>query len=356
MKALVLAGGNGTRLRPLSYSVPKQLVLVRNTPVLEHCLQNIAQAGVQETGIIVGDRGDQIEAAIGSGERFGLRITYIPQSAPRGLADCVRIAHGFLGDDDFLMYLGDNVITGGIADLAGDFRRDRPAAQLVVTKVADPREYGVAELDRDGNVIGLQEKPPEPRSDLAITGLYFFSPAIHQAVRSITPSARGELEITDAVAWLLHSGHDVRASVFGREWKDVGQIDDLLDCNRILLDEIQHSVRGLVDQASQVSGPVEIGPGARIVRSAITGPAVIGAGTVIEDSKLGPYTSVGRDCRLTGVGIDYSIVLDGARLTGLPRLSGSLIGRSVQVRAATTPAQRLIVGDHADLQLAVAGA
>ena len=357
MKALVLSGGEGTRLRPFTYSMAKQLVPVANRPVLEHCLENLRNIGVEETGIVVGGHGAQVEAAIGDGARFGMRITYIRQEAPLGLAHCVSLASGFLGGDDFVMYLGDNVLADGIAEAAETFRRRRPDAQILVTKVADPRQYGVAEIGADDTVRALVEKPQEPRSDLAVIGVYFFTAAVHEAVRSIVPSARGELEITDALQHMIDHGRTVTAQVYGGYWKDTGRIDDLLECNRALLgrlgtDRPEDGTGGDVDADSVVEGRVVVEPGARVIRSRLTGPVVIGAGSVVRDSRVGPYVAVGRDCVLDTAGVEDSILLEGASITDVPDLHSCVIGRWARVRAQGERSHnRLIIGDHTQAEV-----
>lgn len=354
MKALVLAGGSGTRLRPFSYSMPKQLIPIANTPVLVHVLQGVRELGVTEVGVIVGNRGPEIEAVLGDGSRFGLRITYIAQDAPRGLAHTVSIARDFLGDDDFVMYLGDNMLPDGVAGIAEEFATHRPAAQVVVYKVPDPRSFGVAELGPDGEVLRLVEKPQEPRSDLALIGVYFFTPAIHEAVEAIEPSARGELEITDAIQWLVSSGADVRAGRYDGYWKDTGKVEDVLECNSHLLDGLSRRVDGHVDAGSVLVGQVVVEVGARVLRSRVEGPAIIGTGTVVEESHVGPYTSIGRDCLVTGSRLESSIALDEASVTGVRGLRDSLIGRaaSVGTTGRGTDHHCLVVGDHTRVEVA----
>ncbi|MEV8637992.1 glucose-1-phosphate thymidylyltransferase [Streptosporangium sp. NPDC051023] len=347
MKALVLSGGKGTRLRPFTYSMAKQLVPVANKPVLIHCLENIRDIGVREVGVVVGDHAEEIGSVVGDGSGLGLRITYIRQAEPLGLAHCVSVAADFLGDDDFVMYLGDNVFAEGIEASAATFAARRPDAQVTVVKVPDARQYGVAEVDRDGVVRALVEKPREPRSDLAVTGVYFFTPAIHEAVRSIRPSARGELEITDALQFLVERGRTVIAQEHTGFWKDTGSIDELLECNRVLLERLSGDIRGTVDGESTVRGTVVIEPGAVVTRSHLVGPLVIGAGSHVGDSRIGPGTALGRDCVVQDADIEESIVLEGAHVTGVPRLRGSIIGRWTDVRAAgRTEANHLIIGDH----------
>ncbi|WP_445529226.1 glucose-1-phosphate thymidylyltransferase [Streptomyces cyslabdanicus] len=354
MRALVLAGGSGTRLRPFSYSMPKQLIPIANTPVLEYVVRNILDLGVTEIGIIVGDRVNEIQQALGDGSRFGARLTYIRQEAPLGLAHTVSIARDFLGDDDFVMYLGDNMLPDGIADIAEEFAVGRSAAHVVVCKVADPRAFGVAELGPGGEVLRLVEKPQQPRSDLALIGVYFFTAAIHEAIAAIRPSGRGELEITDAIQWLVSAGADVRASRYEGYWKDTGKVGDVLACNERILDGLRSSMDGEVDDVSVLVGPVVVEEGARIVRSRIKGPAIIGAGTLVKDSHIGPHTSVGRGCAVIGSRLEHSIVLDGASVTGVQGLHSSVVGRSASVGITSQSADRyrLVVGDHTQVEVA----
>ncbi|MDR3083635.1 MAG: glucose-1-phosphate thymidylyltransferase [Streptomyces sp.] len=354
MKALVLAGGSGTRLRPFSYSMPKQLIPIANTPVLEYVVRNILDLGVNEIGIIVNSRDNEIPEVLGDGSRFGARLTYIRQEDPLGLAHTVAIARDFLGDDDFVMYLGDNMLPDGISDIADDFAAGRPAAHIVVRKVADPRAFGVAELGPDREVLRLVEKPQRPRSDLAMIGVYFFTAAIHEAIAAIEPSARGELEITDAIQWLVTQGADVRASEYEGYWKDTGKVADVLECNARILDSLRPSADGTVDDTSVLVGQVVVEEGARIVRSHIEGPAIIGAGTVVEDSHIGTHTSVGRGCAVVNSRLAHSIVLDGASVTGVQGLHSSLVGRSASVGTTTqiTDRYRLVVGDHTQVEVA----
>ncbi|GHF10173.1 glucose-1-phosphate thymidylyltransferase [Streptomyces griseoluteus] len=354
MKALVLSGGSGTRLRPFSHSMPKQLIPIANKPVLEHVLRNVRDLGVTEIGVIVGDRAEQIQAVIGDGSALGVEITYIPQEAPLGLAHCVELARPFLGDDDFVMYLGDNMLPEGVERIADEFTAARPAAQVVVHKVPDPRAFGVAELAADGRVERLVEKPQEPRSDLALIGVYFFTPAIHKAVAAIEPSARGELEITDAIQWLVANGDEVKASEYKGYWKDTGRIEDVLECNRKLLDDLKPATEGEVDAASTLIGTVVVEAGAKVIGSRIEGPVVIGAGSVVKDSHIGPHTSIGRDVRLTGTSIEYSIALDDATISHVRDLHSSVIGRSASVGPSdrSTRHHRLVVGDHTRVEVA----
>ncbi|GAT67129.1 glucose-1-phosphate thymidylyltransferase [Planomonospora sphaerica] len=353
MKALVLSGGSGTRLRPFSYSMPKQLIPVAGRPVLEHVLHGVRDLGVAEVGIVVGAWSPEIERVVGDGSRLGVRVTYIRQERPLGLAHCVRLGRPFLGDDDFVMYLGDNMLPDGVADIAASFRAERPAAHVVVQKVADPRAFGVAEVAADGTVRRLVEKPRHPRSDLALVGVYFFTAAVHAAVAAVTPGRRGELEITDAIQLLIDRGATVRAAEYGGYWKDTGRIDDVLECNRHLLRGLRTEIAGEVDPLSRLSGPVVVAPGARVVRSLVTGPVIIGPGTLVEDSRIGPDVSLGRDCVLRGTGLAGSIVMDEASISGIDRLHDSLIGRAAVIAPGPGDVRhRLVVGDHTRVEIA----
>jgi glucose-1-phosphate thymidylyltransferase len=353
MKALVLAGGSGTRLRPITHTSAKQLLPVANKPVLFYCLEAIAEAGITDVGIVVGDTAPAVRDAVGDGSAFGLKVTYIPQAAPLGLAHAVLIAADYLGDDDFVMYLGDNFIVGGISALVDEFRARRPAAQIMLTQVADPRSFGVAELDGDGRVIGLEEKPQAPKSDLALVGVYMFTPAVHEGIAQLKPSWRGELEITEAIQWLLDAGQPVSSTVISGYWKDTGNVADMLEVNRMVLESMPADVRGTVDAASELIGRVVISEGATVTRSRLVGPLIIGAGAVVTDSYIGPFTALADDCVISGSEIEYSIVLRGASIRGVRRIEASLIGREVEVTPAPNVprAHRLILGDHSKVQI-----
>ncbi|WP_327236664.1 glucose-1-phosphate thymidylyltransferase [Streptomyces sp. NBC_01317] len=353
MKALVLSGGAGTRLRPITHTSAKQLVPVANKPVLFYGLEAIAEAGITEVGVIVGDTADEIREAVGDGSQFGMRITYLQQEAPLGLAHAVLIAREFLGDDDFVMYLGDNFIVGGISGLVDGFRADRPDAQILLTQVPNPTSFGVAELDVGGRVVALEEKPKQPKSDLALVGVYLFTPAVHEAVRSIEPSWRGELEITHAIQWLIDQKKDVRSTTISGYWKDTGNVTDMLEVNRSVLERIEPFCEGTVDADSEIIGRVRIEKGAKVTGSRIVGPAIIGADTVVSDAYIGPFTSVSEECTIEDSEIEYSIILRGASITGVRRVEASLIGRSVEVTPAPRhpSAHRLVLGDHSKVQI-----
>ncbi|MEU8266287.1 glucose-1-phosphate thymidylyltransferase [Sphaerisporangium sp. NPDC049002] len=353
MKALVLAGGSGTRLRPITHTSAKQLVPVANKPVLFYGLEAIAAAGISEVGMVVGDTHAEIEGAVGDGSAFGLEVTYLRQEAPLGLAHAVLIARDYLGEDDFVMYLGDNFIVGGIEPLVRRFHEERPSAQIMLTRVADPRQFGVAELDAAGRVVGLEEKPHSPKSDLALVGVYLFTPAVHEGVSALKPSWRGELEITDAIQWLLDAGHRVDSTLISGYWKDTGNVTDMLEVNRILLEELDQRLDGTVDDASEIIGRVVVEAGAEVARSRIVGPVVIGAGAVVRDSYIGPFTSVAEDCHVVDSEIEYSILLRRASIHGVRRIEASLIGHDVEVTPApnTPRAHRLVLGDHSKVQI-----
>ncbi|HEV2538039.1 MAG TPA: glucose-1-phosphate thymidylyltransferase [Streptosporangiaceae bacterium] len=353
MKALVLAGGSGTRLRPITHTSAKQLLPVANKPVLFYGLEAIRDAGITDVGIVVGDTAREIQSAVGDGGAFGLSVTYIRQPAPLGLAHAVLTARDYLGDDDFVMYLGDNFIVGGITAMVAEFRSVQPDAYIMLTAVADPSEFGVAELDATGQVVSLEEKPERPKSDLALVGVYLFTPAVHEAVAALVPSPRGELEITEAIEWLIRDGRKVTASTITGYWKDTGNVADMLEVNRMVLEGAEPRLSGTVDAASELIGRVVIEPGAQVSGSRIVGPAIIGAGTSVTGSYIGPFTSVAPGCLIADSEIEYSIVLTGASIRGVRRIEASLIGHDVEVTPAprVRGAHRLILGDHSRVQI-----
>jgi glucose-1-phosphate thymidylyltransferase len=351
LKGLILSGGKGTRLRPITHTSAKQLVPVANRPVLFYAVQAMADAGIEEVGIIIApETGDEIREVTGDGERFGVRITYILQDEPAGLAHAVLTAEPFLGDTSFVMYLGDNLLQGGIGDLVRAFDKHAPDALILLTEVADPENYGVAELN-DGVVVRLVEKPKEPQTNLALVGVYMFTAAIHDAARAITPSPRGELEITDAIQHLVDSGMRVDPHIVAGWWKDTGRLEDMLAANRLVLDTIATRVDGeLVD--SQVDGRVIVEAGARLERSSVRGPAIIGAGARLTDAYVGPYTAVGEDCVIAQAEVEHSILLSGSEVRGLDgRMESSLLGRNVKIgRGERQPrAYRFMVGDNSEI-------
>jgi glucose-1-phosphate thymidylyltransferase len=353
LKGLILSGGKGTRLRPITHTSAKQLVPVANKPVLFYGIEAMAQAGIADVGIIIApETGDEIRQAAGDGSRFGVRITYIPQEAPLGLAHAVLTAEPFLGDSSFVMYLGDNLLQGGIGDLVAAFQADQPDALILLTQVSDPENYGVAELS-DGKVVQLVEKPPEPRTDLALVGVYMFTAAVHSAAKAIEPSGRGELEITDAIQRLVDEGMRVQPHIVRGWWKDTGRLDDMLAANRLVLDTIETRLDGeLVD--SRVDGRVVIEAGARLERSAVWGPAIIGVGARLTDCYVGPYTAIGEACEISDAEVEHSILLAGSIVRNLDgRMESSLLGRNVKIgRDDRQPrAYRFLVGDNSELSI-----
>jgi glucose-1-phosphate thymidylyltransferase len=351
LRGLILSGGKGTRLRPITHTSAKQLVPVANKPVLFYGIESMVSAGIEEVGIIIApETGAEIQAAAGDGSRFGAKLTYILQDEPLGLAHAVLTAEPFLGESPFVMYLGDNLLQGGIEDLVAAFREHEPDALILLTQVPDPQHYGVAELS-DGKVVRLIEKPAEPRTDLALVGVYMFTSCVHDAARAIDPSARGELEITDAIQHLVDQGNRVEPHIVKGWWKDTGRLEDMLAANRLVLDTIVRRVEGeLVD--SQVDGRVVIEPGARLERCAVRGPAIIGAGAQLTDCYIGPYTAIGEDCSIQNAEVEHSILLAGSVIRDLDgRMESSLLGRNVKIgRDHRQPrAYRFLVGDNSEI-------
>jgi glucose-1-phosphate thymidylyltransferase len=351
LKGLILSGGRGTRLRPITHTNAKQLVPVANRPVLFYGIDAMAKAGIEEIGIIIApETGDEIRTTAGDGSRFGVKLTYIVQDEPAGLAHAVLTAEPFLGASPFVMYLGDNLLQGGIDGLVETFRANAPSALILLTPVDDPQHYGVAELE-DGRVVRLAEKPPEPKTDLALVGVYMFTPAIHDAARAIRPSPRGELEITDAIQHLVDSGARVEPHIVRGWWKDTGRLEDMLEANRLVLDTIEARVEGELVE-SRCDGRVVVEPGARLERCIVRGPAIIGAGARLRDCYVGPYTAIGADCTIERAEVEHSILLDGCRVSDLDgRMESSLLGRNVTIqRGDGQPrAFRFMVGDNSEI-------
>jgi len=348
MKGLILSGGKGTRLRPITYTSAKQLVPVANRPVLFRVIDSLVDAGIVDIGVVVGDTREEIEAAVGDGSSWNAKVTYISQEAPLGLAHAVKISRGFLRDEPFVMFLGDNVIEGGITALVRQFEDNGWNSQIVLKEVPNPEQFGVAEL-KDGRVARLVEKPKNPRSNLALVGIYMFDHTIFQAVDSIKPSWRGELEITDAIQYLVSQGLEVYPYIHTGWWIDTGKMEDMLDANRLVLESIEPRNDGTVDEASAISGRVVIEEGAEIISSVIRGPAIIGRNTRIVDSYVGPYTSIYYGVMVSGSEIEHSIILENCRIEDMPhRIEDSLIGRNVEIgRSATKPrAYKLMLGDN----------
>ena len=352
MKGLILSGGRGTRLRPITFTSAKQLVPVANKPILFYGIEALADSGVKEIGIVVGETHREIREAVGDGSRFSVRVTYLQQEAPLGLAHAVLIAEDFLAGEPFVMYLGDNVIRERLAPLVDRFAAEQPNAQILLAHVPNPQEFGVAEIAGD-RVLRLIEKPEHPPSDLALVGVYMFDRSVFEAVKGIRPSRRGELEITDAIQWLIDHGKTVRPHVINGWWKDTGKLEDMLEANRIILDTLEPRMVGEVE-GSDIVGKVVVESGAKIVNSTIRGPAIIGRGAVIEQSYVGPFTSIGDGVILRGSEIEHSIVLEGSSITDVDvRIESSLIGKNVVIyRSDAKPkSYKLMVGDRSDLGL-----
>jgi glucose-1-phosphate thymidylyltransferase len=351
MKGLILSGGKGTRLRPLTYTSAKQLVPVANKPVLFYGIEALAAAGIRDIAIVVGDTKDEIKTAVGDGARWNVKVTYIEQDAPRGLAHAVLISEAFMGRDPFVMYLGDNLLNRGINEFVDEFVREAPAAQILLTRVPDPQMFGVAELE-EGRVVRLVEKPKEPKSDLALVGVYMFSPAVFDSVKRIKPSFRNELEITDAIQDLIDRGLPVRPHLVQGWWKDTGKLEDMLEANRLILDTIERRISGSVDAESRVEGKVIIEAGAVVERSVIRGPVVIGTGARIVHAYVGPFTSIGNGTEIRDSEIEHSIVLEGSVISDLDhRVADSLIGRNARIhRMPVKPsAYRFMLGDNSEV-------
>jgi len=351
VKGLILSGGKGTRLRPITHTSAKQLVPVANKPVLFYGIEAMAEAGIEEIGIIIApETGGEIRAAAGDGARFGVRITYVEQDEPRGLAHAALTAEKFLDGQPFVMYLGDNLLQGGISDLVHSFHTSAPDALILLTPVPDPQNYGVAELDGE-RVVRLVEKPPQPATDLALVGVYMFTAGIHDAARAIQPSARGELEITDAIQYLVDDGGRVEPHIVRGWWKDTGRLDDMLEANRLVLDRIDPRVEGQLVE-SQCDGRVIVEQGARLERTTVRGPAIIGAGAQLTDCYVGPYTAIGEDCVICEAEVEHSILLAGCTVRHLEgRMESSLLGRNVTIsRGVRQPrAYRFMVGDNSEI-------
>ena len=356
MKALILSGGKGTRLRPLTYTGAKQLVPVANKPILWYGIEAIVAAGIIEIGIIISpETGEEVKAKTGNGDRFGAKITYILQEQPAGLAHAVKVAQPFLGDSPFVMYLGDNLIQDSLSSFLDAFKMQNLDALILLRQVTNPTAFGVAQIDGNGRVLKLVEKPKVPPSNLALVGIYFFSRVIHDAISCIEPSARGELEITDAIDALIDQQKPVEARQLQNWWLDTGKKDDLLEANRIILDtRLNSAVQGEVDPQSQVIGRVQIDPRSRIINCTIRGPVIIGSGCHLENCFIGPYSSVGDQVTLIDADLEHSVILQGAKVVGIQqRIVDSLIGQRAQLKVAPQrpKALRFLIGDDSQIEL-----
>jgi len=356
MKAIILSGGKGTRLRPLTYSGAKQLVPVANKPILWYGIESIVAAGITDIGIIISpETGEEVKKVTGNGDRFGAKITYILQEQPAGLAHAVKIAQPFLGDSPFIMYLGDNIIEGKVDSFLTQFNQQNLDGLILLRQVSNPSAFGVAKVDEKGRVLQLIEKPKDPPSNLALVGVYLFSSAIHEAIAQIKPSARGELEITDAIQRLIDMKKPVEACTLEGWWLDTGKKDDLLEANRIILDtQIAPKIEGELDDQSQAIGRVKIGAGTKVINSSIRGPAIIGENCYLENCFIGPYSSVADDTTLIDADLEHSVILKGAKIDRIQqRLVDSVIGRRAKLTVASRrpKALRFMIGDDSQVEL-----
>lgn len=355
MKALILSGGTGTRLRPLTYSGAKQLVPVANKPILFYCIDNIAQAGIKDVGIIISpETGQEVKNTVGDGSLWGIDIQYITQEVAGGLAHAIKTAQDFLVDSSFIMYLGDNLIGMGINKFINEFKINSPDALILLKEVDNPRQFGVADVSKDGKVIRLIEKPDIPPSNLALVGIYIFSSKIHEAIKSIKPSKRGELEITDAIQELIDMGCNVESFVLDTWWLDTGKKDDILTANAIVLDEwLKNIIDGSVDDSSKILGRVAIGKGSVIKKSTLRGPVIIGENVEIESSFIGPYTSIGDNVKIVKSSIEHSVIMNDSELREIERIEESLVGRRVLITKNNTShkALRLLLGDDSVVEV-----
>lgn len=355
MKALILCGGKGTRLKPLTNTTAKQLLPVANKPILFYVLDQVTEAGITDIGLIISpETHEWIKEAVGDGSRWGVEITYILQAEPLGLAHAVKTAQDFLGDSPFLMFLGDNLIKGGIIQFVEQFKKHSPDALILLKEVSNPRSFGVVELNNLGEIVHLEEKPKQPRSNLALVGIYLFSPTVHRAIAQIKPSWRGELEITDAIEKLLEMGKEIRSHILKGWWLDTGKKDDLIEANRIVLDDyLKREIKGEVDSQSQIVGRVEIRQGAKVENSLIRGPVSIAEDCRISNSFIGPFTSIGAGTVIENSAIEHSVILEKCHILKVERLADSVIGRGTQVvkQEQGFKALRLFVGDDARVEL-----
>jgi len=334
MKALITSGGRGTRLRPITHTQNKHLIPIANKPILHYALEAVREAGITDVGIVYNADSEEVPQAIGDGSRWGLHITYIPQEAPLGLAHVVKISQDFIGDEPFVFYLGDNMVVGGIRRFLEEFTRLDTNCHLTLARVKDPERFGVPEIV-NGRIVSVEEKPQHPKSPYAVAGIYFYDHHIFEAVNNLQPSARGELEISDAHQYLLDHGYIVTYSEITGWWKDTGKPIDLLEANRLVLENLEERIEGEVDEKSNLFGTVIVERGTRIVNSNLRGPLIIGEDTVVEDSYIGPFTSIYHHCYIRRSEIEYSIVLAHCRILDVhARIEGSLLGNDVEIVAA----------------------
>jgi len=355
MKALILAGGKGSRMKPLTNTMAKQLLPVANKPIIFYVLDQIREAGITDIGIIVSpETSPYIREATGNGSKWDASITYIPQTEALGLAHAVKTAQAYLGDSPFLMFLGDNLLHGGITTFVEQFNKNSPDALILLKSVKETSSFGIAELDKEGKVCHIEEKPEHPRSNLAVIGVYIFSPAVHEAIAYIKPSWRGELEITDTIQRLISTGKDVQSHILDGWWLDTGKKDDLLEANRVVLDDfLKRDVKGNVDKVSQINGRVNIGQGAKIENCSINGPVSIAERCQVRNSYIGPFTSIGAGTVIENCSIEHSVILGGCHISNVEHLIDSIIGRGVELikQEHSSKGLRLFLGDDARAEL-----
>jgi glucose-1-phosphate thymidylyltransferase len=356
MKGLILSGGKGTRMRPITHTAAKQLLPVANKPILFYAVEALIAAGISDLGIIISpETGPDVRAVVGDGTRWGIKITYIVQDEPKGLAHAVKTARPFLQDDPFVMYLGDNLIKDGVGPLVTRFNQGKADAFILLREVANPSSFGVAQLDASGRILCLEEKPAKPKSNLALVGVYLFNKNIHKAIDEIQPSRRGELEITDAIQRLIDTKFHVDSHILTSWWLDTGKKDDMLEANRVVLDEMTEvAMEGQIDEATRISGRVHIGKGSILKNCIVRGPAVIGKDCQLEDSYVGPFTSIGDGARVSHAEIEHSILRENTQIRDYHgRIVDSLIGVNVELtRSQTKPvAYRLMLGDDSKVEV-----
>ncbi len=353
MKALIASGGRGTRLRPITHTQNKHLIPIANKPILHYAIEAVAKAGIKEIAIVINAGSSEVPDAIGNGDRWGVNITYLQQEIPGGLAQVVGLAEKFMGNDEFIFYLGDNMVVGGVQSFLDAFKKSKCNCFLTLAKVKDPERFGVPEI-RDGRIVSVEEKPEKPKSNFAVSGIYIYDHHIFEAVKSITPSARGELEISDAHQYLIDKGYTIGYAEITGWWKDTGKPADLLEANRLVLDNIETSIAGEVDAHSVVSGKVRIEKGARITNSVVRGPAIIGEGCTIQDAYIGPFSSIGNNTTIIKSEVEYSIILRDCKIHNVGiRLESSILGNDVEVVEGNGKPRvhRFMIGDQSRVEV-----
>ena len=354
MKGLILAGGSGRRLRPITHKTAKQLVPIANKPILHYVIEDLVGVGITDLGIVVGDTGKEIEKSVGDGSQWNADITYIRQEEPLGLAHAVLISESFLGQEKFVMYLGDNMFEDSLHEVVEDFEKSSTNARLLLAKVENPQAFGVAEIDEQGAIKGLVEKPENPKSDLALVGVYLFDSAVHRAVKAIEPSDRGELEITDAIQWMIDEESNIEHRTLKGWWIDTGKKDPLLLCNELILGKIETLLLSQIGETVTLKGEIVAGENVEIIDSNIQGPVVIGSGVKIERSNIGPYVSIGDECKIEDSSVERSVLMEKSYVSGVTQLTKSVLGREVEIDGKETESQEstsVMLGDRTKVNL-----